>query len=361
MEPMTQHLLNDYQRGFPLSPRPFALIARRLNTETDVVLDKLRLLQTNGVVSRVGPVFKANTVGSSTLATMSVPEKQIASTAAIINAFPQVNHNYEREHRYNLWFVVTAIDQTELQNTLKRIQQDTGHEVLSLPMVKDYHIDLGFSMSLESRTLPGSPACNCQPATISGNVSAQPDNAISSDLATDEAYSQEAHTESHTIDLIAAIQGGLPLVARPYLHIGERLGLTEDAVINKLRDMIDTGTIKRLGVVVRHHELGYRANAMIVWDVPGHRIDNLGHSMGDLDEVTLCYQRPRALPHWPYNLFCMIHGHDRDAVMKRIDKMVEELSLEDIDHDILFSGRRFKQRGARYRVTSRSDANHGCT
>ncbi|MEE9319702.1 MAG: hypothetical protein V3U76_04580 [Granulosicoccus sp.] len=358
---MTQHLLNDYQRGFPLSPRPFAQIARRLNTETAVVLDKLRLLQTNGFVSRVGPVFRANTVGASTLATISVPENQIEIAAATINTFPQVNHNYEREHHYNLWFVVTAVDQSELQGTLKRIQRDTGYEVLSLPMVKDFHIDLGFSMSLASRALPDSPACNCQSAVISGIAYAQSDNGTSSDLASDEAYNQEGNTECHSSDLIAAIQGGLPLVARPYLHIGERLGLTEDAVINKLRDMIDAGTIKRLGVVVRHHELGYRANAMVVWDVPDHRVDHLGHSMGDLDEVTLCYQRPRVLPHWPYNLFCMIHGRDRGAVMKRISKMVEELSLEDIDHDILFSGRRFKQRGARYRVTNRSDANHGRT
>lgn len=360
MEPMTQHLLNDYQRGFPLEPQPFAQIARHLNTETDVVLEKLRLLQTNGVVSRVGPVFKANTVGASTLATMSVPKKQLGTIAAIINTFPQVNHNYEREHRYNLWFVVTAADKSALQKTLNQIQLDTGHEVLSLPMVKDFHIDLGFNMSLESSALPGQPASN-NPAANARTASAHASNQIPPGRASDGTHRKGTQAENHTNDLVAAVQGGLPLVTRPYLHIGKRLGWTEDTVISRLRDMIDAGTIKRLGVVVRHHELGYRANAMVVWDIPEQRIDNLGQSMGDLDEITLCYQRPRVLPHWPYNLFCMIHGRDRDAVLMRIRSIVEELGLEDINHDILFSGRRFKQRGAQYRVTNRSDANHGCT
>jgi len=360
MEPMTQHLLNDYQRNFPLEPQPFAHIARHLNTETDVVLGKLRLLQTNGVVSRVGPVFRANTIGTSTLATMSVPNSQLETIAAIINTFPQVNHNYEREHHYNLWFVVTAANKSALEKTLNQIQLDTGHDVLSLPMVRDFHIDLGFNMSLESRALPNQPATH-QLTAITRAASDDACIPISADQASDDTHRRDARAEDHANKLVAAIQGGFPLVARPYLHIGKRLGWTEDTVISKLRDMIDAGTIKRLGVVVRHHELGYRANAMVVWDIPEQCIDKLGQSMGDLDEITLCYQRPRVLPHWPYNLFCMIHGRDRDAVLMRIRNMVEELGLEDINHDILFSGRRFKQRGAQYHVTNRSEAGHGCT
>ena len=151
-------------------------------------------------------------------------------------------------------------------------------------------------------------------------------------------------------DLIEAIQAGLPLVARPYREIGARLGMSEQAVIGRLRGMIEAGIIKRLGVVVRHHELGYRANAMVVWDVPDERVDRIGRQLGDIDCVTLCYQRPRHLPDWPYNLFCMVHGQDRDDVCACIARLVEAHGLGKIRHAVLFSGRRFKQRGARYRL-----------
>jgi DNA-binding Lrp family transcriptional regulator len=114
--------------------------------------------------------------------------------------------------------------------------------------------------------------------------------------------------------------------------------------------MLENGVIKRLGVVVRHHELGYRANAMVVWDVPDDKVERVGLQLGDQDCVTLCYQRPRHLPEWPYNLFCMLHGKDRDEVLACIARVTEALDIGAFSHEVLFSGRRFKQRGARYRI-----------
>jgi DNA-binding Lrp family transcriptional regulator len=151
-------------------------------------------------------------------------------------------------------------------------------------------------------------------------------------------------------DLIDAIQGGLPLVPRPYLEVAERLGCSEGEVIEQLRNLLDNGIIKRLGIVIRHHELGYRANAMVVWDVPDDRVDRVGVQLGDQDCVTLCYQRPRRLPDWPFNLFCMVHGTDRSEVLACIDRIGAALDIDAIPHEVLFSGRRFKQRGARYRI-----------
>ncbi|MCW8945463.1 MAG: AsnC family transcriptional regulator [Sedimenticola sp.] len=148
--------------------------------------------------------------------------------------------------------------------------------------------------------------------------------------------------------LIAEIQGGLPLTSHPYAEIGERIGLDEQRVIERIEAMQASGVIKRLGIVVRHHELGYTANAMVVWDVPDDRVDEVGEKLGALDCITLCYQRPRRLPDWPYNLFCMIHGQEREKVLAYIDKLVNSEGLNTIPHKVLFSGRRFKQRGARY-------------
>ncbi len=148
--------------------------------------------------------------------------------------------------------------------------------------------------------------------------------------------------------LIAAIQGGLPLVSHPYADVGRRIGWSEEQVITRIGEMQQRGIIKRFGVVVRHHELGYTANAMVVWDVPEQRLDEVGERLGDQSCVTLCYQRPRRLPEWPYNLFSMIHGRSQERVTAQVEQLIEKLGLSDIRYDILFSGRRFKQRGARY-------------
>jgi len=162
----------------------------------------------------------------------------------------------------------------------------------------------------------------------------------------------EGHTEppldARDRALVGAVQQGLPLAARPYAEVGRRLGMSETEVIARLQRLLAAGYIKRLGVVVRHHELGYRANGMVVWDVPDTRVAELGRCLGGFPFVTLCYRRPRRLPDWPYNLFCMIHGRDRAAVLSHVEDLVQRCGLGEIPHRVLFSERRFKQRGARY-------------
>ena len=148
--------------------------------------------------------------------------------------------------------------------------------------------------------------------------------------------------------LIAAVQNGLPLASRPYAEVGRGLGLTEAGVIARLQHLRQQGVIKRMGVVVRHRELGYHANAMVVWDIPDNRVDALGACMGQFEFVSLCYRRPRRLPDWPYNLFCMIHGRDHDAVLDNVRLLAQRCGLEQVRREVLFSRRRFKQRGARY-------------
>lgn len=148
--------------------------------------------------------------------------------------------------------------------------------------------------------------------------------------------------------LLHAMKDGLPLVPRPYAEIARRAGLDEGEVVERLRAMTEDGTLKRFGVVVRHRALGYRANAMTVWDVPDFRVREAGEKLAALDFVTLCYRRPRRMPRWPYNLFAMIHGRDRN----RVEELVEQASwlagLCDCERAVLFSRCCFKQRGARY-------------
>ena len=148
--------------------------------------------------------------------------------------------------------------------------------------------------------------------------------------------------------LIEVISKGLPLVSRPYAAIAEQLDCSETQVIEGINRIMMRGDMKRFGVVVRHRELGYRANGMVVWDIPDARVTEIGHCIGQYSFVTLCYQRPRRLPDWHYNLFSMIHGRDRAKVIEQVESIVTQCGLHGIDLEILFSNRCFKQRVASY-------------
>ncbi len=141
-----RHLLDEFQQDLPVCERPWAWMAERLGIGEDEVIRRLRRLQDAGLVSRVGPVFRPNRIGVSTLVALRVPEQRLDEVAAWISALPEVNHNYEREHDFNLWFVVTADDSEHLCSVLARIQRHTRLELLELPMLEDYFIDLGFRL-----------------------------------------------------------------------------------------------------------------------------------------------------------------------------------------------------------------------
>ncbi len=143
-----RRLLNDFQHEFPLTPAPYADIARELGVTEDEVIARLHMLKYAGAVSRVGAVVRPNTVGASTLAAMAVPPEELLAVAELVSDYTEVNHNYEREHRLNLWFVATAPDAARLQAVLDEIAARTGYEVLSFPLVEDYHIDLGFDLRI---------------------------------------------------------------------------------------------------------------------------------------------------------------------------------------------------------------------
>lgn len=148
--------------------------------------------------------------------------------------------------------------------------------------------------------------------------------------------------------LLAALQDGLPIVPHPYADIAARIGMPEQAVLERLALLLHAGIIKRFGIVVRHHELGIAANAMVVWDVADAQVDQLGVCLANFEFVTLCYRRPRRPPQWRYNLYCMIHGKSRDEVLAHLAHMIQSCGLQDLPHEVLFSKRRFKQRGAAY-------------
>ncbi|MGF1640979.1 MAG: Lrp/AsnC family transcriptional regulator [Rhodospirillales bacterium] len=141
-----ERLLNDYQRSFPLEPRPFARIAAELGIGEDALLELVADLQAQGVVGRVGAVVRPNAVGASTLAAVAAPADRLAAVATALSARAEINHCYEREHAINLWFVVTAGCEADVVRVLREIEAETGLAVLDLPLLEGYHIDLGFDL-----------------------------------------------------------------------------------------------------------------------------------------------------------------------------------------------------------------------
>ena len=146
MDQLSKGLIDHYQRGLPLCSRPFQVMAEKLGVTEKEVIESLQKLSDEQVLSRVGPVFDHHKAGGSTLAALAVPEEKLEEVAELVNRFDEVNHNYSREHDYNLWFVVTACCQNQVEKILDEIEQKTGLEVLYLPMEKSYHIDLGFKL-----------------------------------------------------------------------------------------------------------------------------------------------------------------------------------------------------------------------
>lgn len=148
--------------------------------------------------------------------------------------------------------------------------------------------------------------------------------------------------------LVDALGAGLPLTHRPYADLGIALGLSEAAVLSRLTRLQETGVIRRFGAIVRHREVGYRANAMCVFDIADDRVAGAGALLAARPEVTLCYRRRRQRPEWPYNLFAMVHGKQRDEVSARIARMIRDCGLEAVPRAVLFGVRRFKQGGGCY-------------
>jgi len=309
-------LLGEWQRNFPLVSNPFATIGTALGRTETEVLQRLTRLSATGAVSRVGATIRPNTAGASTLAAVSAPDWRIEEVAGVIGAEPGVNHSYLRENDWNIWFVTTGPDRAHVDATLKRIEAATGLAVLDLPLVRPHHLDLGFS--LDGTRQVNSPA---GPADRSALRSG--DRAV-----------------------LQRLTQGLPILPRPFATVADELWRTETYVLERINALTIAGIVSRIGIIVRHRALGWRSNAMVVWDVPPGDIDRAGVALAAAAGVTLCYQRRPNQRHWPFNLYCMIHARSRDEALTTLGRAATEAGIADFPHRVLFSVRCFKQTGA---------------
>ena len=339
-------IVDGYQSGVPIVERPFRRIGDRLGIDEDDALERVSRLHDLGIVRRFGAVLNPPVIGSSTLAAVRAPEERFDEIAAVVNGYRQVNHNYARDHEWNMWFVVTAGSRDRRDAILAEIEARTGCTVLDLPMLTDYYIDLEFPVVNADRfaresVAGGSP----EPAgdeAGSGSVGDGTDASATriSEDATGDLSAFEA-------DLLLEIQDGFPLSKTPYRDVADALEADVGDVLEGIERLTDTGCIKRVGCVINHVVTGFDANCMVVWDVPDDQLDAWGERAGGLPYVTLCYHRPRRPDQeWPYNLFTMVHGRDPEAVDEKIDELAG--TYLPVEHERLYSTATLKQTGARY-------------
>lgn len=317
-DPIDRQLLDDWQRDFPVTEQPFALLAETLGIEESDVLERLDRMRKSGRITRVGATCAPNTVSASTLAAVAAPPEDIELVADIIGSETGVNHSYEREDHWNLWFVVTGPDREFVNNALQRIGERSGLKVMDLRLVRPFNVDLGFR--LNGGEAPGTP-----PAPRMADTSVlQPGDR----------------------QILQALTRGMPIVARPYATLASKLGLDEEALRARVSVLSDAGIISRLGVIVRHRALGWRSNAMVVWDLPSEQITTAGPVLAAQPGITLCYERTPVEGHWPYRLYSMIHARSRLEALKHLANAASLPELKGVPHKALFSTRCFKQTGA---------------
>ena len=326
MDELKRRLIDEWQGGFPLCERPFAVMAEQLNTDEAVVLQILQDLLADGTLTRFGPLYQIERMGGAfSLAALQVPEIDFERIAAIVNRFPEVAHNYRRDHVLNMWFVLATETSAEIADTVARLEKATKLPVFNFPKEKEYFIEARFGVGASGVNHTQSTHDSSSKITLSLERLAQ------------------------LRPLIHATQAGLPLTLQPYHTLATQLNSDVMTVITGLQNLLEAGAIRRIGVVPNHYRIGYTANGMSVWNVADERVDELGAQVGALQFVTHCYRRPRHLPHWPYNLFAMIHGASRDEVTTKAEQIAEILGKNCRTHTILYSTQILKKTGLRLR------------
>lgn len=325
MDDLSRRFINQYQGGFPICEHPYARVAAELDTDEEALIHCLSNLLSSGLLSRFGPLYNAlNMGGGLTLAALSAPEEDFAQVTLQVNSFPEVAHNYQRVHDLNMWFVIATETPQALHDTITAIEQTTGLRVYNFPKLQTFYLGLWLELDELGRV-----------STKSFEQGESQENAKTWQL------------DELDRNIIEATQTGLPLVSSPYQQIASELDCSVNTLISRMQQLLENGVIRRIGVIPNHYKLGLKSNGMSVWDVPDSKIKALGDKIGELGFVSHCYERPRCLPIWPYNLFAMVHGQNRNEVNDKVDQIAQILGDDCQQHEVLLSTAILKKSGLR--------------
>jgi len=305
-------LLTLAQRWVPINSRPFRSLGDCLGLSEDAVIGRLKALRDAGFIRKIGPVFEPAALGlASELVAARVIPDELDRVGAEVAAWPEVTHCYAREHEINLWFAGIAAAPAWFAAVAEWTAGMQGVQgVWRLPTIRRFKIGVHFELAPV-------PACPEQAPAPAGPVPS---------------------VAELRARILRAVQSDLPLRSQPFQVLADQGGVTEDKLIQTLAGLLKAGVIRRYGALVSHRRLGIAANAMVVMRVPEDRIEAAGARVAECRSVSHCYQRP-AFEGFPYNLYAMVHGADREACLGAAASLAESVRAD--DWQALFSTREY--------------------
>ncbi len=310
------------QRGIPLTERPFAELGATCGLSEAAVIDLVRRLLAAGDARRFGAVFDARRLGyRSALCAMLLPRDQLSGIARKVTALRGVTHAYERGWPSelppdapggpngrvwpNLWFTLAEPSATFTQalETLRAECQPYGID--ELPALRRFKIDVVFDVRTrerDERVEPRSPVAQEQAAVV-------------------------YHLNESEQSLVRRLQGDLPLCERFFGPLAEEAGMSESDLLVQLRAWRSAGVLRRVGLLLRHREIGFKANGMCCWDLPESDVLERGRRVASCPEVTHCYERPKT-ERFPFRLYAMIHTPTWLGTQQLFERITRESGLE---------------------------------
>ena len=320
-----KELLNEIQWTFPLVTRPFDTIAKKFDTTPEIIKEKLNNLKEIGVLRQLSAIFDTRKLGyTSSLVAMEIEHDQLEHVASQINRHPGVSHNYERDHQFNLWFTLAVPPGADLNSELEKFNVLKGiKKVRMLPTLQLFKIGVKLDM-IDDKKHDVAPT---EEKKEIKNIKFEP-------------------TEDDK-DFIRELQKDMEIIDEPFVKAANNLGITEDELFSKMKHYESLGVLRRFAAILRHRQVGFTANGMIVWKVPEDRITSVGETLGSFPQVSHCYERP-TYDDWPYNVFSMIHCKTHDEAYDVAKTIQNQIDVN--EYKILFSSREFKKTRVEYFV-----------
>jgi len=320
-----KEILNEIQWTFPLSTQPYHEIAKKFDTTTKNVKERLINLKKIGVLRQLSAIFDTRRLGyRSSLVAMQIEPEKLDYVAQQINRHPGVSHNYERNHQFNLWFTLAVPPGLDLKMEVDKFSKLQGiKKVRLLPTIQLFKIGVKLDM-VDEKKHEVKPSEKKKEVRQIKFVASEKDK-----------------------EFIRELQKDLEIVDRPFLIAAQKLGITEQQIFEKLKYYEEIGVMRRFAAILRHRDVGFVANGMIVWKVPEERISEVGDKLGSFPQVSHCYQRP-VYPDWPYNVFSMIHCKSEREARDMAKTIQSQIKVD--EYNILFSAREFKKTRVEYFV-----------
>ena len=318
-------LLTEIQKRFPVDHRPFLALGEKLGISEQVCVERIARLKADHVIRQLSAIFDTRALGyQSTLAAMKVDSARVDEAAEVINAHPGVSHNYKRNDPFNIWFTVAVPPSDSLEQVVQILHTlAKAEETIVLPTLRLYKIGVKLDLTGQEASLE-SP---------------------------EEIYNEERRMSAkpplteQDIKCIRVMQEDLPVLELPFAVWAEQAETTEEELFAWARKMEHLGYLRRFAAILHHRNAGFKANAMVVWQVPQERVDACGEEMARFREVSHCYRRP-VYPNWPYPIFTMIHAETHSACMDVVRRIEERIGR--FPHKSLFSTKEYKKIRVKY-------------